>query len=140
MATTSARIDDDAVDALRSAVEVLTAKWSVPVLAKLSEGTLRFGELLRTVDGVSRRMLAATLRQLERDGLVLRHVYARVPARVEYELSDTGEELLSALAPLLGWGLQHLEDVAAARERYDRIETWRARTQELGARSHARIA
>ena len=74
------------------------------MLARLTSGTHRFNELLRQIDGVSRRMLSATLRQLERDGLVLRHVYARVPARVEYELSDTGEALLTALAPLLDWG------------------------------------
>ena len=87
--------DDEAVAALQSAVGVLAAKWSVLVLARLGEGTYRFNELLRQIDGVSRRMLSATLRQLERDGLVLRHVYARVPARVEYELSDTGEALLA---------------------------------------------
>ena len=93
--------DDAALKALQSAVDVLNAKWSVLVLARLSRGTHRFGELLRAVDGVSRRMLSATLKQLERDGLVERHVYARVPARVEYELSSAGEELLVALAAVI---------------------------------------
>src|ERR687894_136258 len=96
--------DEDTVAALQGAVGVLAAKWSVVVLARLTSGTHRFNELLRQIDGVSRRMLSATLRQLERDGLVLRHVYARVPARVEYELSDTGEALLAALALLLARG------------------------------------
>ena len=86
--------DDPGLDALQGALGVLGAKWSLSVLACLTSGTQRFNELLRQIDGVSRRMLSATLRQLERDGLVLRHVYARVPARVEYELSDTGEALL----------------------------------------------
>ena len=76
-------------------------------------------------------MLSATLRQLERDGLVLRHVYARVPARVEYELSDTGEALLMALAPLLDWGKLHQVEIAEARERFDRLQLWRAESQEL---------
>ena len=71
-------------------------------------------------------MLSATLRQLERDGLVLRHVYARVPARVEYELSDTGEALLMALSPLLDWGKSYQDEIAAARERFDRLQLWRA--------------
>src|SRR5918997_1585785 len=123
--------DEDTVAALQGAVGVLAAKWSVVVLARLASGTFRFNELLRQIDGVSRRMLSATLRQLERDGLVLRHVYARVPARVEYELSDTGEALLAALAPLLDWGKLHQLDIAEARERFDRLQLWRAAGQEM---------
>jgi DNA-binding HxlR family transcriptional regulator len=124
--------------ALQSALGVLGAKWSVSVLCRLDAGTLRFTELLRAIDGVSRRMLAATLRQLERDGLVLRHVYARVPARVEYELSDSGEALLDALLPLVDWGTAHRERILEARERYDRLEEWRARGEELRAQTQAR--
>jgi DNA-binding HxlR family transcriptional regulator len=129
--------DEDSVAALQSAVGVLAAKWSVVVLARLSSGTHRFNELLRQIDGVSRRMLSATLRQLERDGLVERHVYARVPARVEYELSPVGENLLAALAPLAGWGLEHSAAVSDARERYDRLQAWRAHSEALQARSQA---
>ena len=132
------RIDGDDLEALQAAVGVLAAKWSVVVLARLDAGARRFNELLRQIDGVSRRMLSATLRQLERDGLVLRHVYARVPARVEYELSDTGEELLTALAPLLDWGKLHLLDIAEARERFDRLQLWRAESQELQTNSQQR--
>ena len=76
------RIDEDDLEALQAAVGVLAAKWSVVVLARLDAGSSRFNELLRQIDGVSRRMLSATLRQLERDGLIERHVFARVPARV----------------------------------------------------------
>ena len=119
------------MDALQGALGVLGAKWSLAVLARLTTGTQRFNELLRQIDGVSRRMLSATLRQLERDGLVLRHVYARVPARVEYELSDTGEALLAALAPLLDWGKLHRLEIAEARERFDRLQLWRAAGQEM---------
>ena len=108
------------------------------MLARLTSGTHRFNELLRQIDGVSRRMLSATLRQLERDGLVLRHVYARVPARVEYELSDTGEALLTALAPLLDWGKSHQDEIAEARERFDRLQLWRAAGQEMQAATGTR--
>ena len=108
------------------------------MLARLTSGTHRFNELLRQIDGVSRRMLSATLRQLERDGLVLRHVYARVPARVEYELSDSGEALLLALAPLLDWGKSHQLEIAEARERFDRLQLWRAAGQEMQAQTGAR--
>jgi DNA-binding HxlR family transcriptional regulator len=130
--------DETALVALQGALGVLGAKWSLSVLARLNEGTHRFNELLRQIDGVSRRMLSATLRQLERDGLVLRHVYARVPARVEYELSDSGEELLLALTPLLDWGKSHQEEIAAARERFDRLQLWRTGAQELQAQTHTR--
>src|ERR671923_2307907 len=129
--------DEDSLAALQAAVGVLAAKWSVIVLARLADGTQRFNELLRQIDGVSRRMLSATLRQLERDGLVERHVYARVPARVEYELSPVGEHLLAALVPLAGWGLEHQADVASAREQYDRLQRWRSEGEEIKARSQA---
>ncbi len=129
--------DEDALQALQGAVSVLAAKWSVVVLARLASGTHRFNELLRQIDGVSRRMLSATLRQLERDGLVERHVYARVPARVEYELSPLGENLLVALAPLAGWGIENRTRVTDARARFDRLQAWRAESEALQARSQA---
>ena len=127
--------DDETLRALQDAVGVLTAKWSVVVLARLAEGTHRFNELLRQIDGVSRRMLSATLRQLERDGLVERHVYARVPARVEYELSPVGANLLDALVPLAGWSLEHQVAVTNAREHFDRLQRWRSEGEEIKARS-----
>jgi DNA-binding HxlR family transcriptional regulator len=92
------------LEGLQLAVGVLSSKWSVAVLTELADGTHRFNELLRHIDGISRRMLAVTLRRLEEHGLVERRVYASVPARVEYDLSERGEELLAALAPLAGWG------------------------------------
>jgi DNA-binding HxlR family transcriptional regulator len=128
---------DEAVQALQAAVGVLAAKWSVVILARLASGTHRFNELLRQIDGVSRRMLSATLRQLERDGLVERRVYARVPARVEYELSPVGARLLVALVPLAGWGVEHQGDLSAAREHFDRLQDWRRTGEELTSRSQA---
>jgi DNA-binding HxlR family transcriptional regulator len=129
--------DAETLSALQSAVGVLAAKWSVVVLARLATGSRRFNELLRQIDGVSRRMLSATLRQLERDGLVERHVYARVPARVGYELSPAGAELLAALVPLAGWGVEHRAEVFAAREQYDRLLEWRSNREGMQARSRA---
>jgi DNA-binding HxlR family transcriptional regulator len=126
-------IDQDNLEALQAAVGVLAAKWSVVVLARLAAGSSRFNELLRQIDGVSRRMLSATLRQLERDGLIERHVFARVG----YELSPAGEELLAALAPLAGWGVEHRAEVFAAREQFDRMQEWRANREGMQARSRA---
>ncbi len=130
-------VEGDDLEALQAAVSVLAAKWSVVVLTRLAAGSSRFNELLRQIDGVSRRMLSATLRQLERDGLVERHVFARVPARVGYELSPAGQELLAALAPLAGWGLDHRADLFAAREQFDRMQEWRANREGMQARSRA---
>jgi DNA-binding HxlR family transcriptional regulator len=130
-------VDEESLEALQAAVGVLAAKWSVVVLTRLATGSSRFNELLRQIDGVSRRMLSATLRQLERDGLVERHVYARVPARVGYELSPAGVELLDALAPLAGWGVQHRAEVFASREQYDRLQEWRSNREGIQARSRA---
>jgi DNA-binding HxlR family transcriptional regulator len=132
------RLDDTTVGALQEAVGVLTAKWSLLVLARLASGTHRFNELLRQIDGVSRRMLSATLRQLERDGLVKRHVYARVPSRVEYELSATGEQLLLALTPLAGWGIENRDALVAARALFDeRLRQWGDESDALRARTQA---
>src|SRR3954453_15388507 len=96
-----------AVAGLQEAVGVLSSKGSVAVLCELADGTHRFNELLRHIDGVSRRMLAVTLRKLEQHGLVGRRIYADGPVRGEYDLSPAGEDLFAALAPLAGWGLQH---------------------------------
>jgi DNA-binding HxlR family transcriptional regulator len=131
------RIDGEDLEALQAAVGVLAAKWSVVVLARLDAGSSRFNELLRQIDGVSRRMLSATLRQLERDGLIERHVFARVPARVGYELSPAGQDLLAALAPLAGWGVEHRAELFAAREQFDRMQEWRANREGMQARSRA---
>jgi DNA-binding HxlR family transcriptional regulator len=92
---------------VQAAVGVLSSKWSVAILAELSGGTRRFNELLRRIDGISRRMLTATLRRLEDAGLIERRVYADVPVRVEYDLSPAGIELFAALRPLSGWALQY---------------------------------
>ena len=137
-AMSTALPNDDAAERLQAAVGVLASKWSVLVLADLAAGTRRFHELLRDIDGVSRRMLSATLRRLERDGLVLRHVYPRVPSHVDYQLTDADEALLRALIPLAEWEEQHHDVLAHARERYDRMLEQRARGDELQAWQQAR--
>lgn len=99
-------------------------KWSVMVVAQLGNNTtMRFSELRRAVDGISQRMLTLTLRNLERDGLVNRTIYAQVPPRVEYELTGLGQTLLEPIYALWDWAGTHGEDVASARERYDRAGT-----------------
>jgi DNA-binding HxlR family transcriptional regulator len=94
-------------------------KWSILVIAMLDRGTQRFTELRREIEGISQRMLALTLRQLERDGLVERTVYPVVPPKVEYKLTDLGSTLLESVLGLVGWAQAHRGQVAAARLAYD---------------------
>ena len=103
-------------------------RWSVLVLTALSDGSVRFSELRRRIEGVSQKMLTQTLRGLERDGLVRRTVYPEVPVRVEYTLTEAGRTLREPLRALEEWSIAHLGDVSASQEAYDRgsPSAWRA--------------
>ncbi|BCJ63958.1 helix-turn-helix domain-containing protein [Polymorphospora rubra] len=85
----------------RAIMENIVGKWGVLALAALLEGTYRFNALRRRVDGVSEKMLAQTLQNLERDGLVHREVQATIPARVEYSLTPAGTRIATQLVNLL---------------------------------------
>jgi DNA-binding HxlR family transcriptional regulator len=88
------------------ALAIIDGRWKLVILFHLFGGkVLRFSELERAIAGVSQKMLTQQLRQLERDGVVERIVYAEVPPRVEYRLTDWGQSLCPALDALLSWGL-----------------------------------
>jgi len=88
----------------RTVLDHVTSKWGVLVLMALTtEPQLRWGELRRTIEGVSEKMLAQTLRTLERDGLVLRVAHPVIPPHVEYSLTPRGRELTDHLVPLMDW-------------------------------------
>ena len=108
-------------------------KWSILVIAMLDQGTRRFTELRREVEGISQRMLALTLRQLERDGLVERTVYPVVPPKVEYALTDLGSTLLESVRGLVTWAMEHRGQVAAARVVYDARQNDRVEAEALGS-------
>jgi DNA-binding HxlR family transcriptional regulator len=93
-------------------------KWTVLVINKLSAGPLRFGELKRTIGGISQKMLTATLRDLEMDGLVSRTVTPTIPPRVDYELTPLGHDLQVPLRAISDWAYANRETVLAARERF----------------------
>lgn len=95
-------------------------RWTVLVVGALRDGSVRFSELRRRVEGISQKMLTQTLRALERDGLVHRTVYPEVPVRVEYTLTEAGRTLREPLRALEEWATTHLGDVSAARDAYDR--------------------
>ncbi len=87
----------------RVVLDHVTSKWGVLVLVSLTGNTLRWGELRRTVDGISEKMLAQTLKTFERDGLVQRVARPVIPPHVEYSLTPRGDELVALLHPLLDW-------------------------------------
>ncbi|MGW0828101.1 winged helix-turn-helix transcriptional regulator [Streptomyces sp. NPDC002845] len=103
----------------RTSLARIANKWTAMVVIALSSGRMRFRDLRTTVDGISAKVLTDTLRDLERDGLVTRHVYAEVPPRVEYELTSLGRTLHMPLEALGRWAEEHIEEVLAAREEYD---------------------
>lgn len=82
-------------------------KWRVPILRDLMPGTKRFGELKKSIGSVSQKVLTAQLRDMEEKGLVTRKVYAEVPPRVEYTLTETGYSLKPILDAMDSWGAQY---------------------------------
>ncbi len=103
----------------RQLLDRIGDRWTVLVIGALTGGPLRFSALAARVEGVSQKMLTQTLRALERDGLVTRTVYAQIPPRVEYELTEAGHTLQEPLRALEDWAVTHMPDVLAARDRYD---------------------
>lgn len=88
-------------------LQVLTGKWKIAILWRLMKGRVRFGELRRSIPGVSQHMLTSQLRELEMDGVVSRAVYPEVPPRVEYALTEHGASLGLVLKTLAEWGEIH---------------------------------
>jgi DNA-binding HxlR family transcriptional regulator len=103
----------------RAALEDVTGKWASLALMALGEGSHRFGELRRHVDGVSEKMLSQTLRALERDGMVTRTVVSTLPPRVDYALTGLGVQIATALRGMADVLEDAVPDIAEARERYD---------------------
>jgi len=103
----------------RQALELISDRWSMIVIKALAEGIHRYGELQRSIDGISQKMLTHTLRSLERDGLVWREVHPVVPPRVEYGLTPLGVTLFEPIAAIGAWGERHMDAVLAARQLHD---------------------
>jgi len=94
-----------------AAMEKFGGKWKPIILYLISHGYNRFGEMLKRIDGISKTVLTAKLRELEEDGILHREVFAEVPPRVEYTLTDFGLTLRPVLLTICKWGLENvLED------------------------------
>ena len=102
----------------RQVLDCIADKWTVLIIRRLADGTLRFAQLRRSVDGISQKVLTNTLRTLERDGIVTRRIYASVPPKVEYTLTSLGHSLCSLVEGICSWAEANIEQVLAAREVY----------------------
>ncbi|MEK0315477.1 winged helix-turn-helix transcriptional regulator [Cohnella sp. 56] len=103
----------------RRALEIVSNKWTALVIYALEGGTIRYGAIKSRIADISQKMLTQTLKQLERDGLVVRKVTPVVPPAVEYALTPLGTTLLPFLRLLKGWSAEHYASVSNAREAYD---------------------
>jgi DNA-binding HxlR family transcriptional regulator len=101
----------------RSVLDRIGDRWTVLVVLSLLDGTKRFTELRDLVGGISPKVLTATLRGLERDGVITRHVYAEVPPRVEYTLTPLGRSLEPVLEAIREWAERHMPEIDRARAR-----------------------
>lgn len=92
---------------LTYAIQMMGGRWKLLILMRLENGKQRFAELNRQIPNITERMLALQLREMERDGLITRKVYAEIPPKVEYDLTNIGRDLLPICAALHEWGTKH---------------------------------
>ncbi len=104
----------------RVALDQIAGKWTVLILGLLESGVKRFSDLRRGIDGISQKMLTQTLRELERNGLIIRTVYPEVPPHVEYELTELGRTLSAPIAAVRHWAEKHIEKVTSSQQIYDK--------------------
>lgn len=100
---------------VEACLEIIGGKWKGVVLFHLLDGTKRFNELRRLLPAVTQRMLTRQLRELEDDGIISRTIYAEVPPRVEYRMTELGWSLEPVLRDLQRWGAQHVDTIIAIR-------------------------
>jgi DNA-binding HxlR family transcriptional regulator len=117
--------DAQSVDAVhcpvRDVLDRIGDKWSILVVMTLATRPQRFSELHRAIRDISKRMLTQTLRDLERDGLLSRHVFPTKPPSVEYRLTPLGQSLLDPMASLIDWADRRCSDIHVARARFDAV-------------------
>jgi DNA-binding HxlR family transcriptional regulator len=114
-----ARGFDAASCPVRNVLDVISDKWSTLILMSLAGAPRRFSAVLRAMPDISKRMLTQTLRTLERDGLVTRHVFPTKPPSVEYRLSPLGRSVLVPLGGLIEWAESRFDEIVDARNHFD---------------------
>lgn len=102
----------------RLILDRIADKWTVLIIGQLSNGTLRFNELKRSIPGITQKMLTQTLKSLERDGIVIRKVHATVPPKVEYTLTRLGISLITVVEAIRTWAEAHINDILQSQENH----------------------
>ncbi|AUT68326.1 transcriptional regulator, HxlR family [Burkholderia sp. YR290] len=116
----------------RNIIEQIADKWTILVIDALgTHGVMRFSRLRDHIGNVSQKMLTKTLRQLERDGLVSRHVHPVIPPRVDYRLTPLGRSLLDKVCGIWDWVEAHMAEMDTARHRFDSREKPSCGTEPL---------
>jgi len=103
----------------RKTLDRIADKWTVLIVGRLAAKKRRFGELRREIVGISPKVLTQKLRELERDGIIVRRVYASVPPKVEYSLTPLGSTLIGLLDAIRVWSETHIEAVLEAQQTFD---------------------
>ena len=116
----SCACDPRTEDLVRAMLVRLADKWTLQTIEILADGEMRFSRLRERLGGISQKMLTQTLRQLERDGLVTRHVHPVVPPHVDYRLTPLGASLGEAICTLWIWADEHCDTIDRARLAFDR--------------------
>ena len=98
---------------VEATLSLISDKWKILILRDLLTGTKRFGELKKSIGSISQKVLTSNLRAMEDDGLVVREVFAEVPPRVEYTLTDRGESMRPVIDAMRVWGEEHMDELAA---------------------------
>jgi len=106
---------DDLDCPVRITTEIIGGKWKPLILFHLQDGTRRFGQLQKLIPGTTKKILTQRLRELERDNIIHRKVYAQVPPRVEYSLTRHGQSLKPILVLMSAWGKRHRARHSAVR-------------------------
>jgi DNA-binding HxlR family transcriptional regulator len=102
----------------RLVLDRIADKWTVLIIGQLALGTLRFNELKRRVSGITQKMLTQTLKGLERDGMVDRKIYASVPPKVEYTLTELGGSLTNVVDAIKIWAESNIENILCAQQKF----------------------
>jgi DNA-binding HxlR family transcriptional regulator len=113
----------------RLALDRIADKWTVLIVGRLATGIRRFSELRRDIDGISPKVLTQKLRELERDGVITRKIYASIPPKVEYSLTPLGQTLIDLLDAIRFWAESHIETVLVAQAAYDQLSLERAESK-----------
>ncbi len=96
--------------AVNDALNVISGKWKLPIIASLLSGKIRFKDLQDNIEKITPRMLSKELKELEVNGIVERKVYDSTPVRIEYHLTESGRKITKVLDAMLDWGLEHREE------------------------------